>query len=35
MIKDVLIIVLWIFTEPKMYLDEKKQIVNEREDETT
>ena len=35
MVKDVLILVLWISKEPKMNLDEKEHIVNEPEDKTT
>ena len=35
MVKDFLILVLWISKEPKMNLDEKEQIVNEPEDKTT
>ena len=35
MVKDFLILVLWISKEPKMNLDEKEQIINELEDKTT
>ena len=35
MVKDVLILVLWISKDLKMNLDEKEQIVNEPEDKST
>ena len=35
MIKEVLIVVLWISKKPKMNLDEKEQIPNQLEDKTT
>ena len=35
MVKDVLIVVLWISKELKINLDEKEQIANEPQDKTT